>query len=60
MNEDGKFETSISKLKSFKEYINSDTFEKNITGGVDVLNKAMYELNRIESRIKSLKNKYKG
>ena len=27
MDENGKFDSYISKLKSFKEYINGDTFE---------------------------------
>ena len=51
MNETGKFDASIAKLKSFKEYVNGDTFEKNILGSSETYKKACFEMSRIVKRL---------
>lgn len=60
LDEHGKFETSISKLTTFKEYINSDTFEKNIISSKEVNDKAMFEIGKIIKRLTQIQKKYGG
>lgn len=57
MNESGKFEASVSKLKSFKEYINGDTFYANITSSKEVFDQALFEIDKIIKRLEKIKKK---
>lgn len=58
LNESGKFEASLSKLKTFKEYINGDTFVNNINSSKEVFDKAKFEMKKIKDRISDILKKY--
>lgn len=60
MNDGGKFEASVSKLKSFKEYINGDTFFNNITSSKEVNDQAKYEIDKIIKRLQQIQKKFGG
>lgn len=55
LNEVGKFEASVSKLKSFKEYINGDVFINNIKSSEEVNKQAMFEIKKIISRLENIR-----
>ena len=57
LDEVGKFEASVSKLKVFREYINGDTFYNNITSSEEVHKQAMFEIKKIISRLEQIKKK---
>lgn len=57
LDEVGKFEASVSKLKTFREYINGDTFYNNITSSEEVHKQAMFEIKKIISRLEQIKKK---
>ena len=57
LDEVGKFEASVSKLKTFKEYINGDTFYNNITSSEEVHKQAMFEIKKIINRLEQIKKK---
>lgn len=42
----GKLEDVVKKLKTFKQYINDDTFEKQIKGSEEIYNQAQYEIKK--------------
>ena len=43
----GKLETSATKLKTFRTYINSETFEKNVLSSEETYKNAVFEINKI-------------
>ncbi|KMV78001.1 hypothetical protein HMPREF0979_01250 [Coprobacillus sp. 8_1_38FAA] len=50
----GKLEDVVKKLKTFKQYINDDTFEKQIKGSEEIYNQAQYEIKKIIKRLQNL------
>lgn len=57
LDESGQFETSVTKLKTFKKYINEDSFEKNVLSSKDTADKAKFEIKKIISRLSSIEKK---
>lgn len=58
MDEKGKFEPAVKKLKTFKTYINSDTFEKSVRSSEQSYKNAKYEIEHIIKRLKQLQDKW--
>ena len=58
MEDCGKFEASISKLKQFKEYINGDTFLNNIKTNNEIWVKAELNMKDIIKRFEHIIKKY--
>lgn len=53
----GKFDDVVKKLKSFRQYINDDSIPKQIKVSEDCYNQAQYEIKKILSRLEQLKDK---
>ena len=50
----GKLEDVVKKLKTFKQYINDDTFEKQIKVSEEIYKQAQYEIKKIIKRLQNL------
>ena len=57
MAKGGKFESSVNKLKTFRDYINGDTFWKNIRSSKEINDQAMFEIKKILTRLEQIRNK---
>ena len=57
MEDDGKLDSVSNKLTKFREYINSDAFEKGINSSTEVNNIAKFEINKIIKRLTKIKEK---
>lgn len=58
MDENGKLEPAVTKLKAFKSYINADSFEKNVRSSEDAYKLAKYEIGQITKRLNQLQKKW--
>lgn len=58
MNESGKLDSCVNKLKSFRQYVNSDNFEKNVRSSEEVYKNAKYEIDQIMKRLNQLSKKW--
>ena len=58
MEEKGKLEPAVTKLKTFRNYINTDTFEKSVRSSEDSYKNAKYEIGQIMKRLKQLQDKW--
>lgn len=59
MVDNGKLEPAVKKLKTFKSYINSDTFEKSVRSSEESYKNAKFEIEQITKRLKQLQEKWK-
>ncbi len=50
----GKLDDVVKKLKSFRQYINNDTFEKQIKGSEEVHKQVQFEIKKILKRLQDL------
>lgn len=57
MDENGKFDTCLTKLKKFKEYINGDSFINNINSSKELHDQVIFEIDRILKRLSQVKKK---
>ncbi len=58
MEENGKLEPAVNKLKTFRNYINEDSFEKNVRSSEEGYKNAKYEIEKILKRLNQLKKKW--
>ena len=58
MDENGKLESSLSKLKAFRSYINTDNFEKNMRSNENTYKQGLYEIRKIIQRLLNLRKKW--
>lgn len=56
--EGGKLEPVVNKLKAFRNYINTDSFAKNVRSSDEVYKNARYEMDKILKRINDLEKKW--
>jgi hypothetical protein len=50
----GKFDDVVKKLKNFRQYINGDTIEKQIKGSDEIYKQAQFEIKKIIRRLQDL------
>lgn len=50
----GKLDDVVKKLKSFRQYINDDTIEKQIKGSEEIYKQAQFEIKKIMKRLQDL------
>ena len=53
----GKFDDVLKKLKSFRQYISDDTIGTQIRASEDVYNQAMFEIKKIVKRLEQIEKK---
>lgn len=58
LDDEGKLESSVTKLKAFKKYVNNDSFEKNVRSGEKVFKEAKFEIEQIKKRLERLLKKW--
>lgn len=58
LEDDGKLESCLIKLKKFKEYVNGETFEKSMKCNKNTYVQGKYEINKIIQRLNSLIKKW--
>ena len=54
----GKLEPAVTKLKTFRTYVNADSFEKSVRSSEETYKNAKYEINQIMKRLKQLQDKW--
>jgi hypothetical protein len=54
----GKLDTSVTKLKKFKNYVNADSFEKNVRSSPDLYKQDRFEIDKIVRRLTQLQKKW--
>ena len=57
MEEHGKLDNSVKKLKEFRNYISTDKFEKNIKSSPEIYQNAAFEIKKINARLKRIMEK---
>lgn len=60
MLESGKLENIVKKLKSFRDYISDESFEKQLKSSEDTYNQSKFEIDKIMKRLKKIKEKMDG
>jgi len=58
MDQNGKLDSSVNKLKAFRQYVCSDGFEKNARSSVETYKNARFEVEKIQRRLKQLLDKW--
>ena len=58
MEENGKLESCLSKLKNFRKYINNDNFEKSMRCNENTYKQGLYEIKKIIQRLTNLNKKW--
>ena len=58
MDDNGKLEPAVNKLKTFRKYINSDNFETNVRSSASAYPNARYEIDQIVKRLSQLQKKW--
>lgn len=58
MEENGKLEPAINKLKTFRKYINDEVFEKNVRSSPEAYKNAKFEIEKILKRFTQLQKKW--
>ena len=58
MQESGKLDDVVKKLRSFKEFVNDKSFEKQIETSPETLEKSLYEIQKIWKRLKKIDEKH--
>lgn len=58
VEENGKLDDCVAKLRKFKNYIDDESFEKKVKSSPEVYEKAIYEIGKISSRLKNLEKKW--
>lgn len=58
VDDTGKLEPAVTKLKSFRTYINGDSFEKNVRSSEEVYKNTKYEIGQIIKRLTQLQKKW--
>jgi len=58
MDQNGKLDSSVNKLKAFRQYVCSDSFEKNARSSVETYKNARFEVEKIQRRLKQLLDKW--
>lgn len=58
MQEAGKLDDVVKKLKNFKEYVNNSSFEKQLETSPETLNNSLYEIRKIWKRLKKIDEKH--
>lgn len=58
LDENGKLEPAVTKLNTFRKYINTDTFEKNVRSSEEAYKNAKYEIGQIIKRLNQLQKKW--
>ena len=58
MDDNGKLEPAVTKLKSFRNYINADSFEKNVRSSEETYKNSKYEIGQIIKRLTQLQKKW--
>lgn len=58
MEENGKLESCLPKLKKFRTYINNDNFEKSMRSNENTYRQGKYEIKKIIQRLTNLSDKW--
>lgn len=58
MQDSGKLDDVVKKLKTFKEYVNDKSFEKQLETSPETLQNSLYEINKIWKRLKRIDDKH--
>lgn len=56
VQESGKLDDVVKKIKAFKQYINGDTIEKQIKASEDTYKRAQFEIKRLIKRLQELQD----